>query len=167
MRNSLLVLALLGVLVTPLGAQTSTETSVVGVPTEPPWVIYIVGDGTHAEWNIPHVSIPRQQWTEIDLAPYDIPADTKAVELRGWFISSGYPAIYCGMVATIRPYGSDHYEWAYQFQAVASTPGGAFRQIETKKVPVRGRKLEFWWYYPYDYSYCPMTMLFTLEAYYR
>lgn len=158
--------ALLVALPALVSAQSWSEGTVVGVPIDGSLtVISIWGTGLDATANVPGRQLPPDRWTTIDLTPFEIPPDVIAVELQGMLISSGAPGVYCGMVAAFRPPGSVQDEGNYQLQAVASLPGGAFRQNVTLTVPVRNRRFQFWWHYPE--AACPMAIHLTLQKYVR
>lgn len=169
MKTLFLALSLL--LPTTASAQQRWVEGAVGVITyAAPNAVYVWGDGSVANSNFPKRALAPLQWHSIDLSMleawgYAIPTDAKAVFLSAALGTSGKPGVYCGMVAALRKPGSGFSEWNYQIQAVASLPGGAFRQSTSVWVPIQDRKIEFWWNAP-DLT-CPLFINITIQAYLR
>jgi hypothetical protein len=164
----------------PIAAQTWTEGSIVGVPLEhgkSPVVVYVWHAGLNAVDNIPRKPLPASPaetavWHTIDLANLaesivenGVPADAKAIVLQGIAGATGVAGVYCGMVANFRAPGATLHAGNYQIQAIASNPGGSYRENVSITVPVRDRKFEFWW--NHNYQDCPMFLTLTVQQYIR
>jgi hypothetical protein len=151
------------------------ECAAIGVraiQSKAPTALYVWHDGLSPQYNWPHISIPRDEWVTVDLADtvkldWDpkLPVDTKAVFLLGQLVTSGWPNVYCSQIGEFRAPGSILQLRNYQFAAVGSVPGGAYRHQVSTWVPVVGRKFEFSWYY--SNVECPMVMSWELQAYCR
>jgi hypothetical protein len=116
--------------------------------------IYIHAHGEDPSKNRPRKPMPKSEWHTIDLAPYGIPKRTKAVFLAPIFVTQGSgvpadrPPQYTSMTFTARKPGCTELTGMdYLAAAVASMPGGAFRQNAALWVPVKDRTFEFFWYW--------------------
>jgi len=174
-QSTKLISLVLVFLCAPVVAQQLwTESTIMGTPVDnakTAFGVYVWQDGSNPSLNVPRRPLPPDQWHTIDLNddlsqlawPVDLPEDTKAIVLAGLVGSSGAIGVYCGMTATFRAIGSSATE--YTVQAVASVPGGAYRQNSSVVVPLRNRRFEFFWHAA-DLT-CPMFAQFTIQQYFR
>jgi hypothetical protein len=95
---------------------------------------------------IPSYGPPAGQWTQVDLKPYGVSADAKAVFLSGiLIITHGTLAQTCDLSVTLRAPGSTLVGGAYLGQTVEAHIGGGQRSTMGTWVPVENGIFEIHW----------------------
>jgi hypothetical protein len=162
MRRLLALLLAVLTSTVPVQAQWVAGSRVLIPANVAPTVFYVWHEGESAAQNVPRRPLAADQWHIIDLSSL-VPRTAVAVELQGILVSTGRTGVYCGMTITFRRHGSDYPSGAYQWQAVASLPGGAFRTPVYKTVALTNRKFEVYWHYAEGGDQCPMAISVALD----
>lgn len=154
-----------------LGLPQWREGAVVGVPSDHTRTVVWLGNTSTV--TIPNIPLPPNQWNTIDLAdgptwgalaPH-LPADTIGVFLSGILVVTNASASICNLTGQFRAANSTMTDGQYRMQAMA-IPGDGDRTNVGMWVPVKDRKIEFFWTTNAVFG-CSYAVSLTLDAYLR